>query len=76
MTKRVVSHEIKVEKSVKIILGLLVFGVFLNVFAPSFEAKDAFAGWNSNLGTSSNPFVMKFKVKLENDQLLLSDYQH
>ena len=43
MTKRVVEHKIKLEKSVKIILGVLAFGVFLNAFAPAFDVKDAFA---------------------------------
>ena len=43
MTKRVVEHKIKLEKSVKIILGVLAFGVFLNAFAPVFDVKDAFA---------------------------------
>ena len=37
MTKRVIEHEIKLEKSVKIILGVLAFGVFLNAFAPVFQ---------------------------------------
>ena len=43
MTSRVVEHKIKLEKSVKIILGVLAFGVFLNAFAPAFDVKDAFA---------------------------------
>ena len=43
MTKRVVEHEIKLEKSVKIILGVLAFGVFLNAFAPVFDVRKAFA---------------------------------
>ena len=43
MTKRVVEHEIKLEKSVKIILGILAFGVFLNAFAPVFDVRKAFA---------------------------------
>ena len=43
MTKRVVEHEIKLEKSVKIILGVLAFGVFLNAFAPVFTVREAFA---------------------------------
>ena len=43
MTKRVVEHEIKLEKSVKIILGVLAFGVFLNAFAPVFDGRKAFA---------------------------------
>jgi hypothetical protein len=38
MTKRVVEHEIKLEKSVKIILGVL-----LNAFAPAFSVREAFA---------------------------------
>tara|TARA_B100000315_G_scaffold218630_1_gene220058 strand:- start:137 stop:325 length:189 start_codon:yes stop_codon:yes gene_type:complete len=44
MTKRVVEHKITLEKSVKIILGVLAFGVFLNAFAPAFDVRKAFAG--------------------------------
>ena len=44
MTKRVVEHEIKLEKSVKIILGVLALGVLLNAFAPAFDVRKAFAG--------------------------------
>ena len=47
MTKRVVEHEIKLEKSVKIILGVLAFGVFLNAFAPVFDVRKAFAELSS-----------------------------
>ena len=54
MTKRVVEHEIKLEKSVKIILGVLAFGVFLNAFAPVFDVRKAFADRIGN-GSSSNP---------------------
>ena len=43
MNKRVVEHKIKLEKSVKIILGVLAFGVFLNAFAPVFDVRDVFA---------------------------------
>ena len=43
MTKRVVEHEIKLEKSVKIILGVLALGVLLNAFAPVFDVRTAFA---------------------------------
>ena len=43
MTKRVVEHEIKLEKSVKVILGVLALGVLLNAFAPAFSVTDAFA---------------------------------
>ena len=44
MTNRVVEHEIKLEKSVKIILGVLALGVLLNAFAPAFSIREAFAG--------------------------------
>ena len=53
MTKRVVEHEIKLEKSVKVILGVLALGVLLNAFAPAFSVREAFANFNANLGTSS-----------------------
>ena len=41
MNKRVVEHKIKLEKSVKIILGVLAVGVFLNAFAPVFDVRKA-----------------------------------
>ena len=47
MTKRTVEHEIKLEKSVKVILGVLAFGVFLNAFAPAFDVRKAFAELSS-----------------------------
>ena len=47
MTSRVVEHKIKLEKSVKIILGVLAFGVFLNAFAPVFDVRKAFAELNN-----------------------------
>jgi hypothetical protein len=43
MNKRVVEHEIKLEKSVKVILGVLALGVLLNAFAPAFDVRKAFA---------------------------------
>ena len=58
MNKRVVEHKIKLEKSVKIILGVLAVGVFLNAFAPVFDAKDAFAEFPSHLGTFLEPFYI------------------
>ena len=59
MTKRVVEHEIKLEKSVKVILGVLALGVLLNAFAPAFSVRDAFAR-SSYLGTDDlNPVFIK-----------------
>ena len=49
MTKRVVEHEIKLEKSVKIILGVLALGVLLNAFAPAFDVREAFADMGNYL---------------------------
>ena len=43
MNKRVVEHEIKIEKSVKVILGVLALGVLLNAFAPAFDVRKALA---------------------------------
>ena len=43
MTNRTIKHEIKLQKSVIIILGVLAIGVFANAFAPAFSIKDALA---------------------------------
>ena len=60
MTKRVVEHEIKLEKSVKIILGVLALGVLLNAFAPAFSVTDAFANITSK-GSYRNPVYIECK---------------
>jgi hypothetical protein len=43
MSERKVIHEVKLQKSVVIILGALAFGVCANVFAPAFTIEDALA---------------------------------
>ena len=43
MTNRKVVHEVKLETSVKIILGVLAIGVCLNAFAPALSVKEALA---------------------------------
>ena len=43
MSNRKITHEIKLEKSVKIIIGIFAIGVFLNVFSPLLETKSALA---------------------------------
>jgi len=48
MNNRTITHEIKLEKSVKIILGIFVIGVFLNVFSPILETKTALAELDHN----------------------------
>ena len=43
MNNRTITHEVKLENSVKILLGIFAIGVFLNVFSPLLETKSAFA---------------------------------
>ena len=43
MTKRVIEHEIKLQKSVIVILAVLAIGVCANAFVPVFGVKDALA---------------------------------
>jgi len=43
MSNRTIKHEVKLQKSVIIILGVLAVGVFLNAFAPAFSVKEALA---------------------------------
>ena len=47
MSNRTITHEIKLEKSVKIIIGIFAIGVFLNVFSPLLETKSAIAQLNN-----------------------------
>jgi hypothetical protein len=44
MSNRTIKHEVKLQPSVIIILGLLALGVCANAFAPVFTIKDALAG--------------------------------
>ena len=55
MSNRTITHEIKLEKSVKIIIGIFAIGVFLNVFSPLLETKSAIAEWDSRRGSASSP---------------------
>ena len=48
MSNRKITHEIKLEKSVKIIIGIFAIGVFLNVFSPLLETKSAIAELSSH----------------------------
>ena len=61
---KTVKHEIKLERSVKIILGVFALGIFLNAFATPigqelFETKDANAATQTwpNTGTDKDKFV-------------------
>ena len=56
MSNRKITHEIKLEKSVKIIIGIFAIGVFLNVFSPLLETKSALANRGS---AASYPFYIE-----------------
>ena len=49
MSERKVVHEVKLQKSVIIILAALAFGVCANVFVPAFTVEDAMANFPSHL---------------------------
>ena len=53
MTNRTIKHEIKLQKTVIVILGILAVGVFANAFAPAFSIKDALAESNRVSGSLS-----------------------
>ena len=61
---KTVKHEIKLERSVKIILGVLALGIFLNVFATPI-AQELFsikAAWGAGLysaGTMMDPIYIQ-----------------
>lgn len=61
MTKRVIEHEIKLEKSVKLILAVLAFGLLAHLFAPAFSVKDALAELSG--GTQQNPLYIDFTCR-------------
>ena len=58
---KTIKHEIKLERSVKIILGVLALGIFLNAFVTPisqelFGIKDALAAWGHN--SYDSPFYI------------------
>ena len=57
MTKRVIEHEIKLQKSVIVILAVLAIGLCANAFSPVFDVKSAFANhvFGGKLGTKQHP---------------------
>ena len=48
MSNRTIKHEIKLQKSVIVILGILAVGVCANAFAPAFSVKGASAANGDN----------------------------
>ena len=43
MSNKTITHEVKLQKSVIIILGIMAFGVCANVFAPALSVQPALA---------------------------------
>ena len=43
MSNKTITHEVKLQKSVIVILGVMAFGLCANVFAPALSVKDALA---------------------------------
>jgi hypothetical protein len=65
--KKVIEHKIELETSVKVILAVLAIGVFMNVFAPAFTVREAFAEMiggsiDVNVSSSSSGFKIWCEV--------------
>ena len=62
MTERVIKHEIKLQKSVIVILAVLTIGVCANAFAPAFSVKEALAKHNFyGMGSLAHPITIVCK---------------
>lgn len=57
MSNRTIKHEIKLQKSVVVILGILSVGVFLNAFAPAFSINDAVAQLAPTFNVSHSGYI-------------------
>ena len=54
MTNRTIKHEVKLQKSVIVILAVLAIGVCANAFAPAFSVTEAMedTGWLRNINSA------------------------
>jgi hypothetical protein len=62
MTQRTVMHEVKLQKSVIIILGVLAFGVCANAFPSVFNVKEVSANHRdgmTQLGSKYHPLIIE-----------------
>ena len=50
MSNKTITHEVKLQKSVIVILGIMAFGLCANVFAPVFKVEEALAAVNQYVG--------------------------
>ena len=64
MTQRIVRHEVKLQKSVIIILGVLAFGVCANTFSSVINVKEVSANHRystTQLGSTYHPLIIECK---------------
>jgi hypothetical protein len=64
MTNRTIKHEVKLQKSVIIILAILALGVFANAFAPVFkvgEAQATYVGYDVQKVVQCDPMGVRCK---------------
>ena len=62
MELRIIKHEVKLEKSVKIILAVLAIGVMANAFPRASSVNDALAvheNSESQLGSRFHPLIIQ-----------------
>jgi hypothetical protein len=48
MKNKTITHEVKLQKSVIVILGVMAFGLCANAFAPTLSVKSALADWSGS----------------------------
>jgi len=64
MTQRIVRHDIKLQKSVIIILGVLAFGICANAFSSVINVKKVSANHmysTTQLGSKYHPLIIECK---------------
>ena len=64
MTQRIVRHEVELQTSVIIILGVLAFGVCANAFSSVFNVKEVSANHSdgsTQLGSKYHPLIIECK---------------
>ncbi len=57
MSKETITHEIKLQPAVIVILGIMAVGILANAFPKVSPIQDAMAAWGSN--SPDRPFSIK-----------------
>ena len=66
MSNKTITHEVKLQKSVIIILGVMAFGLCANVFAPALSLKEALALENRDSIYVTIAGSLRHKGRIEN----------